>query len=77
MGLRMKNFNIVELKKPIYWGDCLRGVAWTVCRFKRGLGKKEGVVFLRGVDTPVYTMRKHLLYVLRSSQVNPIFIFFQ
>ena len=22
--------------------------AWTVCRFKGGLGKKEGMVFLRG-----------------------------
>ena len=24
------------------------GRGWTVCRFKGGLGKKEGVVFLRG-----------------------------
>ena len=23
-------------------GDCLKSGAWTVCRFKRGLGKKEG-----------------------------------
>ena len=30
--------------------------AWTVCRFKGGLGKKRGVVFLRGVDTPMHTM---------------------
>ena len=29
--------------------------AWTVCRF-RGPGKREGVVFLRGVDTPMHTM---------------------
>ena len=29
--------------KPVYRGDCLKGGAWTVCRFKRGLGKKEGV----------------------------------
>ena len=30
-------------------GDCLKreGGAWTVCRFKKGLGKKEGSVFLR------------------------------
>ena len=28
--------------------DCLKRGAWIVCRFKRGLGKKEGVVFLRG-----------------------------
>ena len=33
MGLRMKNFNILG----DHWG------AWTVCRFKWGLGKKEGV----------------------------------
>ena len=25
------------------------GENWTVCRFKRELGKKEGVVFLRGL----------------------------
>ena len=34
--------------------------AWTVCRFKGEgggvLGKKEGVVFLRGVDTTMHTM---------------------
>ena len=36
-------------KKSIYRGNCLkRGGAWTVCRFKRGLGQKEEVVFLRG-----------------------------
>ena len=30
---------------------------WTICRFKGGLGKKEGVVFLRGgVDTPMHIM---------------------
>ena len=34
-------------EKPIYRGDCLKG--GTVCRFRGGgLGKKEGVVFLRG-----------------------------
>ena len=27
--------------------DCLKRGAWAVCRFKRGLGKKEGVMFLR------------------------------
>ena len=26
----------------------LKRVAWIVCRFKRGLGKKEGIMFLRG-----------------------------
>ena len=37
------------MKKQCIAGNCLRG-AWTVCRFKGGggLGKKEGVVFLRG-----------------------------
>ena len=30
------------LQKTIYRGDCLKRGAWTVCRFKRGLGKKEG-----------------------------------
>ena len=36
-----------------------KGVAWTVCRFKEGFGKKEEVVFLRGgggVDTPMDTL---------------------
>ena len=38
-------------KKPVYRGDCLKrgGGAWTVCRFKEGLGKKEeGSVFEGG-----------------------------
>ena len=39
----------IEGRMPIKGG-------WTVCRFKWGLGKKEGVVFLRGVDTPMHTM---------------------
>ena len=48
-------------KKLVYRGDCLKrgGGAWTVCRFKEGLGKKEECgVFerWRGVDTPMYTM---------------------
>ena len=30
--------------------------ACTVCRLKRGLGK-EGVVFFRGFDTPMHTMK--------------------
>ena len=32
----------------IRW-NCLKRGAWAVCRFKWGLGKKEEVVFLRGV----------------------------
>ena len=34
------------MKNQYRGGDCLkRWGAWTVCRFKGGLGKKEGVVF--------------------------------
>ena len=42
-----------------------KGGTWIVCRFKgRGeLGKKEGVVFLRGVDTPMHTM-KPSMYII-------------
>ena len=36
--------------------EILQGGAWAVCRFKGELGKKEGVVFLRGVDTQMHTM---------------------
>ena len=42
-------------------GNCQKngGRPWTVCRFKRGLGKKRGrIVFLRGHDTPMLTMGK-------------------
>ena len=36
---------------------------WTVCRFKKGLGKKEGVVFLRGgLETPIHTMMTKVLH---------------
>ena len=48
------------MKNQYIAGDCLRGErgeVWTVCWFKgRGLGKKEGVVFLKGGDTPLLTM---------------------
>ena len=44
-------------EKPIYREDCLKRGAWTICRFKEGLGKKEGRgVFLKGADTPMHTM---------------------
>ena len=34
-----------------------KGGAWTVCRFKGGIGKKEGNgAFEGGVDTPMHTM---------------------
>ena len=39
---------------------------WIVCRFKRGLGKKEknkGVMFLRGgLETPMHTMLEEPSY---------------
>ena len=36
--------------------------AWTVCRFKGELGKKEGGgLFEEGVDTPMHTMRPSFL----------------
>ena len=39
-------------KSSVQGGDCLKRLAWTVSRFKRGLGKKEWVVFEGGrVDT--------------------------
>ena len=55
----MKNLNIFGVteksdfyggsrKTNIEGGDCLKRGAWIVCRFNGGLGKKEGVVFLRG-----------------------------
>ena len=36
-------------------GLVLKRRTWTVCWFKRGLSEKEGVVFLRGGDTPMQT----------------------
>ena len=54
MVIRMKNFNILGVhrkvqlffgggdhEKPIQRGDCLKRWAWTVCRFKGGLGKND------------------------------------
>ena len=40
-----------------YRGDCLKRGTWTVCQYKRSLARKKGVMFLRGVDTPMHTMR--------------------
>ena len=39
------------MKNQYRGGDCLKRGAWTVCRFKEGLGKKEGegVVFEKGL----------------------------
>ena len=44
-------------RKTIYRGNCLKRGTWTVCRFRgRGLDEKEGVVFLRSVNTPMHIM---------------------
>ena len=44
-------------RKKQYTGrDCLERVAWTVCRFKRGLGEKEKGGDFEGVDTPMQTL---------------------
>ena len=41
-------------KKTTSRGDCLKKRAWTVCRLRRWLGKKEEMVSLRvGGDTPI------------------------
>ena len=36
-------------KKQTYRGDYLKREAWTICRFKRGLGRKEVVGVFEGV----------------------------
>ena len=46
------------MKNQCIEGDCLKWGAWTVCRFKRGLSKKEEAVFLGGRDTPMHTMHQ-------------------
>ena len=74
MVLTMKNFNILGihwkirllgggLTKPIE--NCLKegGGAWTVYRFKRGLGKKEGGGVFEGGDTPMHALYITLLLV--------------
>ena len=53
--------NLVTFKRwervkeyPIYRGELPeKGAAWTVWRFKRGLGEKEGGGVFEGVDTPM------------------------
>ena len=60
---KMNNFNIMGLpENQIFKGGSWKtsmpknGRAWTVCEFKKGLRKKVGVVFLRGLDTPIHTI---------------------
>ena len=35
-------------EEQIYWEDRLKSGAWTVCRFKKGLGKKRGGYVFKG-----------------------------
>ena len=43
-------------EKPTYRGDLIkRGRAWTVHRFKRGTGEKQGALF-EVIDTPMHAM---------------------
>ena len=82
MWLRMKNLNILGVhwkirilvrgftKKQYREGDCPKRGAWTICKFKRGLGKKEGVVFLRGVDTPMHTMTTSIFVSISMKQFS-------
>ena len=44
-SLKSLNFKGGFHKKLINRRDYLKRGAWTVCRFKKGLVKKEGVVF--------------------------------
>ena len=94
MVLKMKNFNILGVHwkvqllggfmKNQYRGwDCLKrgGGAWTVCRFIReGLARKKEVMFLRGVDTSMRTMRvvqnliRNLFFVSKMTRIWWVFI---
>ena len=58
----------VHEKNNIYGGDCLKRRTWTVCRFKRRLGEKKRVVFLRGFDTSMHTRKKETLVQVFSCQ---------
>ena len=53
----MKNYGD-SLENPIFRGKFIKNYL----RFKEGLGKKEGVLFLKGgVDTPMHTMKLDVL----------------
>ena len=49
--------------------DCLKRGVWTVCWFKGGLDKKEGVVFLTGLITLVLLMWKWMGPFLRKNYI--------
>ena len=53
-------------KKIIYRGNCLKRWALTVDRFKKGLGQKEEVVFLLGVDYTMHIMKPNCKTVTAS-----------
>ena len=89
MWLRMKNCNIFGVhwkvqflegahEKPIQRKDCLKRGAWTVCRFKAGLGKKEESGVFKGgwrVDTSMHNVLKNnLLYKSQESNAGQILI---
>ena len=63
------------MKNQYKGGNCLKRRAWTVCRFKVGLGKKDGGgVFLRGgggVNALMHTMPGPCRYCTRSP-VSPL-----
>ena len=60
MGLKMKNFNIMG----VHWKSQFLGMeggggggGFAEKQYiGRGLGEREGVVLLRGVDIPMHTM---------------------
>ena len=45
------------------------GRAWTVCRFKRGFGKKEEGSVFEGDDTPIHTMHDEGIQTQRLDKV--------
>ena len=55
MGLMMKNL-FLGFTKNQYRGGIAQKGAWTVCRFKGGLGKKEGGGVFEGGLTPQCTL---------------------
>ena len=58
--LRSEMFNGKSLK-TLYFSWAV-GLAWTVFRCKKQLGKERAVVFLRGVNTPIHTKLQALLF---------------
>ena len=60
MRLRIKYFSIMSFTENVNFSGGggfpkKQYIGWTVCRFKGRLGRKGGVVFLRGVDTLMHT----------------------